>query len=52
MLEETNKFLYQRMQNGRIKKSIYTLELLQKHVKQVGNTLHIRCTWSSKMWKT
>ena len=36
MLEDTNKISYQRMQNGWIKKSIYTSKLLQKHMKQSG----------------
>jgi hypothetical protein len=35
MEEDTNSILYQRAQNSWIKKSIYTLKLLPKHMKQI-----------------
>ena len=35
MQEETNSILYQQTQNGWSKKSIYTLQLLLKHMKQI-----------------
>ena len=35
MQEETNSILYQQTQNGWSKKSIYTLQLLPKHMKQI-----------------
>jgi len=35
MLDEANSILYQRRQNVRSKKLIYTLKLLPKHMKQI-----------------